>query len=120
MEPELWVDRAGTAVAFYAEAFGAETVLLVGEGEDVVARLRTGDAWFWVAAADPALHRHSPLSAGGATGRVLLVVEDPDAVVARAVRAGARLTSPVADEHGWRLGRVVDPFGHEWEIGAPG
>jgi PhnB protein len=25
----------------------------------------------------------------------------------------------MADEHGWRLGRIVDPFGHEWEIGRP-
>jgi PhnB protein len=25
----------------------------------------------------------------------------------------------VGDEHGWRLGRIIDPFGHEWEIGAP-
>jgi hypothetical protein len=26
--------------------------------------------------------------------------------------------SALSDEHGWRLGRI-DPFGHEWEIGAP-
>ena len=50
---------------------------------------------------------------------MLLVVDDPDTVTARAVRAGAKETSPVDDEHGWRLGRIVDPFGHEWEIGKP-
>jgi PhnB protein len=49
----------------------------------------------------------------------LLVVEDPDAVVRRAAAAGASEISPVADEHGWRLGRIIDPFGHEWEIGSP-
>jgi PhnB protein len=36
-----------------------------------------------------------------------------------AVRAGAKETSPLGDEHGWRLGRIIDPFGHEWEIGKP-
>jgi PhnB protein len=39
--------------------------------------------------------------------------------LARAEAAGATITAPVADEHGWRLGRIVDPFGHEWEIGHP-
>lgn len=33
--------------------------------------------------------------------------------------AGATATAEVADEHGWRLGRIIDPFGHEWEIGTP-
>jgi PhnB protein len=47
------------------------------------------------------------------------VADDPDAVLRRAIQAGATETSPAGDEHGWRLGRVVDPFGHEWEIGKP-
>ena len=47
------------------------------------------------------------------------MVEDPDAVVKKGVDAGAALKSPVAEEHGWRIGRLVDPFGHEWEIGKP-
>ena len=51
------------------------------------------------------------------TSCTLLVVDDPTAVVRRAVAAGATETSPVAIEHGWLLGRIVDPFGHEWEIG---
>lgn len=91
--------------------------MCVGEGEDVVARLAVGDARFWVAAASVELGRISPTTVRGATGRTLLVVDDPDGVVARAMAAGATGTAPVADEHGWRLGRVVDPFGHEWEIG---
>ena len=47
------------------------------------------------------------------------MVEDPDMVLKRAVAAGAAEKSPVGDEHGWRIGRIVDPFGHEWEIGKP-
>ena len=57
--------------------------------------------------------------AGGATGRVLLHVDDPDAVAAQALAAGATERAPVADEHGWRLGRITDVAGHEWEIGRP-
>jgi PhnB protein len=65
------------------------------------------------------MRRFSPDSIGGATGRTLLVVDDPGAVLERAVGAGARQVAAVSDEHGWRLGRIVDPFGHEWEIGHP-
>jgi len=119
IQPELWVDRAAQAVAFYVEAFGARVLHQVGEGDDIVAQLAVGEAAFWVAAAAPDVGRLSPLAAGGATGRTLLVADDPGAVVRRAVGAGATEKSPVRDEHGWRLGRVVDPFGHEWEIGKP-
>ena len=44
---------------------------------------------------------------------------DPDAMFARAMAAGAREIAPVKNAHGSRLGRVVDPFGHHWEIGRP-
>lgn len=118
IEPELWVGRAASAVAFYEAAFAATTLMSVGDGEDVVARLQVGDARFWVAAAD-GVTRLDPLAAGGRTSRTLLVVDDPDAVQATAVAAGATETSTVGEEHGWRVGRVVDPFGHEWEIGRP-
>jgi PhnB protein len=119
IQPQLWVERAGQAVAFYRDAFGASVLHRVGEGDDIVAQLAVGDAAFWVAAAGPDMGRYSPNAIGGGTGRVLLVVEEPDALLLRAVSAGAVEKSPVADEHGWRLGRVVDPFGHEWEIGKP-
>jgi PhnB protein len=119
IQPELWVERAGDAVSFYEAAFGAAVIHKVGEGDEIVVQLAVGDALFWVVSASPSMNRFSPLEIGGATGRVLLVVDDPDAVVAHAARAGATVTSPVGDEHGWRLGRVVDPFGHEWEIGTP-
>jgi len=118
-QPELWVDRAGAAVAFYEAAFGATVLHRVGEGDDIVAQLGVDDGAFWVASAGPSMKRFSPQAIGGATSRTLLVANDPDAVVERAVRAGATETLPVADEHGWRLGRIVDPFGHEWEIGKP-
>ena len=48
-----------------------------------------------------------------------LIVDDPHAVVARAIAAGAREVWPVAEEYGWVLGRIEDPYGHHWEIGKP-
>jgi PhnB protein len=65
------------------------------------------------------MKRLAPPAINGATSRTLLVVDDPDAVLQRAVEAGASEISPAADEHGWRIGRITDPFGHEWEIGKP-
>jgi PhnB protein len=65
------------------------------------------------------MKRLSPRSIDGATSRTLHVVEDPDSLVRQAVAAGATESSRVSNEHGWRLGRIIDPFGHEWEIGAP-
>jgi PhnB protein len=119
IQPELWVDAPSEAVAFYEAAFGATVLHRVGDGDDIVAQLAVGGAAFWVAGTSATMKRLSPHSIDGATSRTLLVVEDPDGVVRQAVAAGATESSPVSDEHGWRLGRIIDPFGHEWEIGAP-
>jgi PhnB protein len=119
IQTELWLDRAGAAVAFYEAAFGASVLHRVGEGDDIVAQLAVDGAAFWVGSADQGRKRFSPRAIDGATSRTLLVVSDPDAVFERAVSAGASPASELADEHGWRLGRIIDPFGHEWEIGKP-
>ena len=117
--PELWVEGASTAVQFYQAAFEATILHSVGDGDDIVAQLGVGDARFWVVAASTAMNRFSPKAIGGTTSRTLLVVDDPDTVLNRAVSVGATKTAPVSEENGWRLGRIVDPSGHEWEIGRP-
>lgn len=120
--PQLSVRRGRAAVAFYEQAFGAVEVYRVGgtdEHPDVVSQLRVGEASFWVSDEAPEHGNFSPETLGGGTVRMLLVVDDPDTTVAQAVAAGAREVYPVGDEHGWRLGRVEDPFGHHWEIGKP-
>jgi PhnB protein len=119
VQPELWVDSPREALAFYEAAFGATVLYQVGEGDDIVAQLGVGDAAFWVAPPSSAMKRLSPRAIEAATGRTLVVIEDPDSVVRQAVAAGATESSPVQDEHDWRLGRIIDPFGHEWEIGVP-
>ena len=119
IEPQLWIDRAAAAVAFYEAAFGAVVLHRVGDGDEIVAQLAVGDARFWVSAADPAMNRFDPKQIAGATGRTLLVADDPVALQASAVDAGAAELSPVTEEYGWLLGRIADPFGHEWELGHP-
>ena len=115
---QLSVRRGPDAVAFYKAAFGAVVDYQVGDSE-IVAQLSVGDATFWVADESPANANFSPETVGGGTVRILLLVDDPDAAIARAVAAGASEVYPAADEHGWRLGRIVDPFGHHWEVGKP-
>jgi PhnB protein len=120
--PQLSVRRGRAAVQFYQAAFGAVEVYRVNgtdEHEDVVAQLSVGAASFWVSDESPAHGNFSPESVGGATTRLLLITEDPESMVARAVAAGATEIYPVGQQHGWRLGRIRDPFGHHWEIGKP-
>ena len=106
-----------TAIEFYQRAFDAiETYRVPGGG---VSRLSVDGAEFWVAEESPAHQNFSPQSLGGCSVRMLLIVEDPKLVCERAVAAGAKQVVPVSDEHGWRLGRILDPAGHHWEVGRP-
>jgi len=103
-----------SAMEFYKAAFGAIEVFRIEGGG--VGRLSISGAEFWVAEESPEHLNFSPESLGGCSVRLLLIVEDPDAVCVRAVAAGANQVVPVADAYGWRLGRIVDPFKHHWEI----
>ena len=119
---QLAVRRGRAAIDFYRAAFGAVEEYRVGgtaDHEPVVAQLAIGDATFWVADESPEHGNFSPESVGGGTVKMLLVVDDPQALVAQALAAGATQVYAVAEEHGWLLGRIEDPFGHHWEIGKP-
>ena len=118
--PFLSVRRGASAVEFYKQAFGATEMHRVEDpGGDVVCQLSVEGAVFWVSDESPAHANFSPESLGGGTVRMILTVPDPDAAFARAVAAGARAITAVENAYGWRVGRVVDPFGHHWEIGRP-
>jgi PhnB protein len=121
IRPQLSVRGGRAAIEFYRGAFGAVEDYRGGtdEDENVVAQLSVGNASFWVADESPPHGNFSPESLGGATARMLLVAEDPESVVDRAIAAGATEIYPVGEEHGWLLGRIQDPFGHDWEIGKP-
>jgi PhnB protein len=113
--PWLSVRDATEAVEFYRAAFGAvdSDRLEDDAGDVIVARLSIDGADFWVQL-DP---NSSPDAINGMSVRMILTVEDPDAVFARAVAAGATEVAPIYEDHGWRIGRIADPSGHHWEIG---
>jgi PhnB protein len=116
--PMLSVRRGAQAVEFYKQAFGAVEVYRIEDpGGAVVARLSVEGAEFWLSDESPEFGNFSPETLGGGTVRLILTVPDPDAMFAQAVAAEAKEVFAVEEAHGWRLGRVVDPFGHHWEIG---
>lgn len=114
----LSVRNGPRAIDFYKEAFGAVELHRVdGDDGTAVAQLSVSGAEFWVSDESPEHLNFSPESLGGCSVRMLLIVEDPAGFCARAVAAGATQVVPVAEAHGWRLGRILDPAGHHWEIG---
>ena len=119
VQAQLSVRGGRAAVEFYKAAFGAVEVYRHDGDDEIVAQLAVGDSLFWVEDESPPHGNFSPATVGGATARILLVVDDPSAVQARAVAAGATEVGAVGEEHGWQLGRIDDPFGHRWEIARP-
>lgn len=117
--PWLSVRDSARAVEFYKAAFGAAEAFRMEAGDSIVARLSVEGAEFWVGDESPEHSNFSPQTLNGTSVRIILTVADPDAMFARAISAGATQVYPVGEEYGWRLGRVVDPFGHHWEIGRP-
>jgi PhnB protein len=116
--PWLSVQAGARAVDFYKLALSAVEVYRLEDPDgNVVARLSVSGAEFWVSDESPEHGNPSPEHAGGASVRMILTVADPDTVFAQAVAAGASEVYPVSEGHGWRVGRIADPFGHHWEIG---
>jgi len=116
----LSVRNGVKAIEFYKAAFGADELFrLDDENGAVVAQLSVAGAKFWLAD-ESRDHLSSPESLGGGSVRMVMIVPEPDEGFDRAVTAGAKVVSPVNNQpYGWRVGRVVDPFGHHWEIGKP-
>ena len=118
--PMLSVRNGAKAIEFYKAAFGAGELFRVDDPSGaVVARLSVAGAEFWLADESPEHLNFSPESLGGGSVRMVMIVDNPDGVFDRAVSAGAKVVWPVGNQYGWRLGRIVDPFGHHWEIGKP-
>ena len=120
ISPMLSVRNGAQAIAFYQAAFAAKVLFQLEDQGSVVAQLSVHGADFWLADESPPNQNFSPQTLGGGTVRMFMLTEDPDKVFARAIGAGAKVVWPVDDQpYGWRIGRLVDPFGHHWEIGKP-
>ena len=117
--PYLIVQGAADAIEFYRQAFGATELFRMADkgGRIGHAEIRIGDSVIMLADEHPEAGYRGPRALGGSAVSIMLYLEDVDAVVARAVRAGARLQREVADQfYGDRNGILEDPFGHVWTI----
>lgn len=117
--PYLVVKGAPDAIAFYQRVFDAQVVtrLNAPDGSVLHCELKVGPASFMLTEENPAYGSLSPLTIGGSSSHAVLFVPDADAVIARAVAAGAKTGMPVGDQFwGDRSGTITDPFGHCWFI----
>jgi PhnB protein len=116
--PWLSVSHGEKAADFYKRAFGAiETYRLEVPGGGLVVQLSVQGAAFWISS-EPASGTSTLVeNLGGDSVRMILTVPNPDVFFAQALEAGGIEIFAVGDGHGWRLGRLVDPFGLHWEIG---
>ena len=121
LTPMLTVEDAAASIDFYRAAFGAvEQGRVTAPTGQVVAQLAIDGLSFFVVDENPGAFNVSPPLLGGTTVRISLIVDDPDATAAQAIRAGATEVFPVADQpYGLRQGRIAAPDGHHWLIGKP-
>ena len=118
LAPWLSVASGAAAIEFYKDAFGAkEAYHLDDPGGGVVSRMEIDGGAFWLSGSSDGDSKSG--THGEPPVRMIWTVADPDSAFARAVAAGASVVFPVDEGHGWRVGRLVDPFGHHWEIGRP-
>jgi uncharacterized glyoxalase superfamily protein PhnB len=117
--PAIVVRDAAAAIDFYKRAFGAEEVdrMLGPDGAIMHAEIKIGDSLVMLGEENEQWGTRSPQSLGGVHGSLHIYVENADASVDRAVKAGASIRYPIEDAFwGDRYGKVTDPFGHEWGI----
>lgn len=118
--PYLTVKGAAKAIEFYKAAFGAtERYRLSDKSSDKVghAELLVFGGLVMLSDENPNWGNKSPGTLGGTPVKLCLMVDDVDATVEKAQKAGATVTMPATDMfYGFRSGSVCDPFGHEWMI----
>ena len=119
LRPYIACNDAKAAIEFYQAVFGmeVETILTMPDGKVGHAELKLPDLWLYLSDEFPGMGVRSPTTLGGTAVSLSLYVEDVDAVVATAVKAGATQEREIKDEFfGDRVGVIVDPFGHRWFV----
>jgi len=115
--PWLSVNNGAIAVDFYKSAFDAIENYRLETPDGLVVKLSVDGAEFWISGGSGNEKLKTPL--GGDSIRMILIVDDPYPIFAKALKAGATEVFPIGEDHGWKLGRLMDPFGLHWEIGHP-
>jgi len=119
--PMLVCNDGAAEIDFCKTAFDAVELSrrVAPDGSVVHATLKIGGALIMIHGAFPALASRAPQPDGSSPVVIYLYVEDADPVIERAVAAGARILIPAADQFwGDRVGRIIDPAGHVWNVAA--
>jgi len=120
IQPWLSLNNSAAAGQFYQEAFNAvETYRMENPDGGLVLKFSVNGAEFWVSGQSKGAGNNPVDNIKQDVVRIILVVDNPDATFQQAIKAGANEVFPVGDDYGWRLGRLTDPFGIDWEIGKP-
>lgn len=118
--PFLTVANGMQALEFYTAGFGATVAVRYSRPDGgITAKVMIGNAEVWIGDEEPAFDNRSPATIGGNPVRLILTISDPDTLFSRALAAGATQICPVTTEESWKIGKLMDPFGHIWEIGHP-
>ena len=118
IQPWLNIYNSAKAGNFYKNAFGAtETYRMESPDGGLVLRLSVGGAEFWISGQSTGPGEIQQQNKLGESIKILLVVDNPDEIFEQAVKGGAKVVFAVGEDYGWRLGRITDPFGFDWEIG---
>jgi PhnB protein len=117
--PYLVIKGAAKAIDYYKNVFGAKVIVRMDGPHGMVghAELEVGDSRFMLADENPAMGNRSAETIGGSPVSLYVYFPDCDAIVDKAVKAGAKVLKPVTDQfYGDRSGFLQDPFGHLWGI----
>jgi PhnB protein len=119
LTPYLMYREAARAIDYYKNVFGAKVrVRMDGpNGRVAHAELEIGDSLLMLADETPQTYAKSPDAAAAPTNGLHLYVEDADAIFDKAVKAGAKVLRPLANQfYGDRSASFLDPFGQMWTV----
>ncbi len=117
--PYMIISGAARAIEFYKQAFGATEIMRMAQPDGTIghAEIQIGDSRIMLSDEAPEMGARSAQTLGGSAAGILLYVEDADAVVKRAVSAGAKLVRDLENAfYGDRTATIHDPFGNQWYI----
>ncbi len=115
----LVVRDAKAAIEFYKKVFGAEHLysLTMPDGAVAHGEFKIGNTVLMIADESPQWGNKGPETLGGSPVVLNVMVDDPDATIAKAEAAGGKVLRPAADQfYGYRSGRIQDPSGHVWIV----
>lgn len=118
LTPFLSIANAAGALEFYRDVFGARIIdTTVMGGVIAHAEIDFGQGHLQIGEPSPDYGLVPPPAAPNACYSMGLYCQDVDAVLAKAVEAGATIREPATNfVSGDRFASIIDPFGIRWSI----